>query len=112
MTDPQLSLTFDLPEAKRQAELGMDRASRAERVAIWKANAEGWIHSLPTGYLFTADDLVRAIGLPEPGAEKNNVVGAIFSAQAKRGVIYFCGTFRRSQRVIGHGNLQRIWEKR
>lgn len=108
----QLEMFFDRARALQEAVDGMEKASKAERVQVWKANAAEWLGQLHYGVEFTADDLVRAIGLPDSGVARNNVVGALFSAASKRGTIMFTGRFRKSERVIGHGNLQRVWRKR
>lgn len=104
-------LAFDAQAAKEAAETGMERASRAERVQEWKVRAEEWFEELPRWRAFTADDLVEEIGLPDEGVAKNNVVGAWFSSKSKAGTIRFAGRFAKSERIIGHGNLQRVWEK-
>lgn len=103
---------FDADAARRAAEEGMRRAENADRVAQWKSGALMWVMQRQYGDRFTADDLVRELGLPEPGAKTNNVVGAIFSKLSKQGVIVFTGQFKKSKRVIRHGNLQRVWERR
>jgi hypothetical protein len=105
--DEQLSLL--------EAEHGMERAREASRVQSWKRAADSWIRNLPRGVEFTADTMARAIGLPdELGSRErpNNVVGAYFSAKAKTGAIRWTGRYQRSQRIVGHGNLQRVWVKR
>jgi hypothetical protein len=104
--DGQLSLL--------EAERGMERARSADRVQLWKVAADGWLAALPGGAEFTADTLARAIGLPdELGSRErpNNVVGAYFSAKSKAGAIEWSGRWRRSARIVGHGNPQRVWVK-
>lgn len=100
---------FDAVEADTAAQHGMDKAERAERVQAWKEAADLWLESCLAGEELTADDLVRYVGLPDAGPARNNVVGAWFSAKAKAGRIEWTGTFRKSERVAGHGNLQRVW---
>lgn len=102
-------LDFDYLKAVWAGEVGMDDARRAARVQAWKDAADAWLELLPAGREFTADDLVRAIGLPDFGVARNNVVGAWTSAKSKAGRIVWTGTFRKSERVVGHGNLQRVW---
>lgn len=104
-------LAFDPVAAKAAADEGMGRASRADRVQEWKDAAEILFERIPGGATFTADDIVARIGLPDTGVARNNVVGAWFSSKSKAGAIRFTGRFRKSERVIGHGNLQRVWEK-
>jgi hypothetical protein len=108
MSQPTL---FDSLAAEIAAEKGKGQALEATRVQAWKLTAAMWLNETETGTEFTADDLIRDIGLPDQGVYRNNVVGAIFSAAARRGAIRFTGRFRRSERVIGHGNLQRVWVK-
>lgn len=105
----QIALFMDRARAVQEAIDGMERASRAERVQAWKQAAAAWFSLLTPGEEIVADDLIAAIGLPDQGVAKNNVVGAIFSAQSKSGRLRFSGRFQKSERVIGHGNLQRIW---
>lgn len=104
-------LAFDPVAAKTAAEEGMGRASRADRVQEWKAKADEMFERAPISAQFTADNIVARIGLPDEGVARNNVVGAWFSAKSKAGRIRFTGRFLKSERVIGHGNLQRVWEK-
>jgi len=100
---------FDYARAVMAGEVGMDDARRAKRVQQWKAAADAWLAGLPAGREFVADDLVRAIGLPDLGVARNNVVGAWTSAKSKLGTIVWTGAFRKSERVQGHGNLLRVW---
>ncbi len=105
-------LDFDAIAAGAERERGMDEAYRAERVQLWKAAAGRWLLELLPGTLFTADDLVAAIGLPDEGVARNNVVGAWIAAQSKLGLIVWTKQFRHSERVIGHRNLLRVWRVR
>lgn len=104
-------LAFDPVAAKAAADEGMARAARADRVQEWKDAAEILLERIPGGAQFTADDIVERIGLPDTGVARNNVVGAWFATKSRAGEIRFTGNFRKSGRVIGHGNLQRVWEK-
>lgn len=99
--------------AEQARDIAMANALRAARVAEWKVGAKRWIlQILDEGELFTADDLVEAVGLVDPSeGNGNNVVGAFIAAQARRGRIEWTGTFRKSERVQGHGNLQRVWRR-
>jgi len=100
---------FNAEEAARRADVGMSNAYRAARVAAWKTHASAWLDRQPSGREIVADDLVRVIGLPDIGPARNNVVGAWFSAQSKRGRIVFAQRLRKSERSERHGNLQRVW---
>lgn len=104
-------MTFDLAAAKVAAEEGMEQAYKAERVQAWKDSASAWFDALPSGFHFTADMLVSAVGLPDAGPARNNVVGAWFSSRSKTGLVTWTGRWSTSKRVVGHGNPQRIWEK-
>jgi hypothetical protein len=101
--------TFDSKEAQRLADEGMSNAMRAQRVTLWKEMANAWLASQPSGVEITADDLTRAVGLPDIGPARNNVVGAWFSGRAKAGKLVFAGRMRKSLRVERHGNVQRVW---
>lgn len=105
----QLQLEENPVAAQDAAAAGMVQALRAERVALWKARADEWLAARLPGVEFIADDVVRAIGLPDSGVARNNVVGAWTSAKSRQGAIVFTGKFRKSKRVIGHGNLLRVW---
>lgn len=106
--EPQL--TFDAEAAEAAAEVGMDAAATAERVQAWKRAADLWLGLGPAvGDEITADDLIAAVGLPDVGANRNNVVGAWFSAKAKGGALEFAGRYAKSERVVRHGNTQRVW---
>ena len=112
--DGQLSfddLRFNAEEALLRAEVGMDQADGAARVQLWKQAASGWLSAVERGREFKADDLVAVIGLPDHGVARNNVVGAWFGAQSKVGLIAWTGRFEHSERVVGHGNLQRVWRR-
>jgi hypothetical protein len=87
----------------------MDQADKAERVQLWRLRADEWLSWQTRGREIVADDLIRAIGLPDVGVYRNNSVGAWFGAQAKAGRLHFAGRTRKSKRVIGHGNPQRVW---
>jgi hypothetical protein len=104
---------FDSEAARDAAVEGMARAERAARVQRWKAAAVAWVRDLSTGTEFTADDMVAALGLPDPSAAPaaNNVIGAVFSSLSRANLVTFTGAFKTSERVIGHGNLQRIWRR-
>ena len=106
---------YDGERARLEGERGMQQASDAERVQDWKQTVGWWVRQLRPGTEFTADTLARAIGLPDElgsRARPNNSVGAQFSALSRAGTICWTGSYRRSERVVGHGNLQRVWMKR
>lgn len=107
----QKPVEFDTDAANAAGDEGMGRARRAERVQDWKMEAAQWISQCPRWSEFTADDLILAVGLPDEGVNRNNVVGALISSWSKAGHIEWTGAFRKSARVIRHGNPQRVWRK-
>lgn len=102
---------FDAEAARAAAEAGMDMAASANRVQNWKIAADNWLSSQAKGSTFIADDLVAAIGLPDPthGVARNNVVGAWISGKVKRGILEFNNKYRKSARPVRHANLFREW---
>ena len=105
------ALERDPEKAEEEAEAGMRKALAAERVEAWKADALYWLCGRPIGLEFTADDLVDAVGLPDVGTNRNNVIGAFMRAQSATGRIEFTGELRKSERVVRHGNLNRVWRR-
>jgi hypothetical protein len=102
--------SFDPPAAQELAEEGMEKARNAQRVVYWKYEGDMWLATLKPGTLITADDLTAAIGLPDIGPSRNNVVGAWFSGKSKKEELRFAGTFRPSERPERHRNFLRVWE--
>ena len=103
---PQL---FDRIEAQELRDKGMNLAIGADRVAIWKGKAESWISNKPTGFIFTSDDLTYAIGVPDEGQNRNNVVGAWFVRWAKLAKIAGTGNYVKGKRVSCHGAILKEW---
>jgi hypothetical protein len=101
--------SFDPDVAEQVGREGMDKALRAERVQAWKEDAERWLAAQQYGTEFVADDLVRVVGLPDVGPGRNNVVGAWINGKSRTGRIVFAGRHRKSERVVRHGNEQRVW---
>ena len=107
-------LAFDAIGAEVARQEGIDRADTAPRVQMWKVAADFWLAARPAGYELTADDLVEAIGLPDPparGQNRNNVVGAVIAAWSATRRIEWTGRWGSSTRVIGHRNPQRVWRR-
>lgn len=100
---------FNYESGREAAELGMARADAADRVKLWKKQALDWLMRQPIGAEIRADDLIAAIGVPDTGANRVNVVGAWFSAQSKLGYIKWTGRFTNSRRVTRHTGMQRVW---
>jgi hypothetical protein len=102
---------FDFMRGFEKAHNGMEQANTSPRIVDWALKARDFYKELPTGTEFSADDLTRKCGLPDSGPNRNNVVGAWFSALAKESRIRFTGRMRKSERVDRHVGLQRIWRK-
>lgn len=103
---------FDATMANRFKDEGQSRALDADRAWPWKEHAERVIYNLATtGLPFTADDVVAEVGLPDGtvGMNRNNGVGAIFSACAKRGWITPTGHYMKSRRRSNHSAVLAIW---
>ena len=91
------------PEAKKAA-LKAVRDARTDEE--WDRRAQQWVIDLGRGQMFTADDLVEAIGLP---VGSSNQVGAFFNYLAKHWMIRLNG-YTTSKRKSNHGRLIREWE--
>ena len=79
-------------EGKAAKDEGMSRALDA--AVEWREAAYAAINSLAsTRRPFTSEDVVAAVGLPAGGVRtnRNNAVGAVMSAAAKRGWIVKTG---------------------
>jgi len=63
-----------------------------------------------SGRDFTSEDVVERVGLPRgtPGTNRNNAVGALFSAAAREGLIVRAG-FRKATRPDLHARLLTVW---
>ena len=96
-----------------QLELGFDLKERGQLLALsatsdWNERALEWLRGAYGAY--TADDLIEAIGLPhEVASNRNNSVGAIFSAARKQGIIRRVG-WAQSRRKESHGRVIAQWE--
>lgn len=105
---------FDLAAGKDRRDTGQALALAVVADA-WRGGAEYWVHALPPGTLFTADDLVREVGLPH-GATKvngNNAVGALFASLARRQppVIRNTHTYQQSQRTHNRARVLAVWQR-
>ena len=95
---------FDAKLGEALKQVGMQRARDGSRE--WTRLAEVWVTGLRDGRHFTADDLVKAIGLPE----SRNVVGATLSGLARRRLIKQF-SHAKSQRADRHSGSQAVWER-
>lgn len=92
--------------SKPSGQTGIDAADRT-RDLEWAHRADHWLDACTDhGSVFTADDLIAAIGLPT-GSE--NQIGARFQAWRKAGYIRQAGVTT-STRRSNHGRLLRAWE--
>ena len=73
----------------------------------WWTEAGRFLHTLAPGALFTADDLVDLIGLPDGSP---NQVGACVRAWAAGDHINAHG-YTESKRPSNHGRVVRVWRK-
>lgn len=83
---------------------------RATDAAIdWHEQALAWIRRAPGE--FSADDLVAAVGLPNASASnRNNAVGAAFTAARRLGLIARSG-WTSSTRPESHGRVVAVWTR-
>jgi hypothetical protein len=101
---------FDLPSGERAKEAGQLAAGSSDRAWEWRQRALDAIYDLASaGMPFTADDVIAVTGLPDLGPNRNNAVGATFSAAAKRGWIVHTGAYRKSRRVLSHARAVAVW---
>lgn len=98
---------FDFIEGKYRAEAGMKDALESYKANDWKTDAWRWFMALSVGDTFSADDMIRAIGLPD--TTHNNLVGAWFNSLSKQRRIVFTGQTKKSHRVDRHAGDQRVW---
>lgn len=82
-----------------------------EAVPDWTHRARiGLAVLAATGEEFTAEDLTRLVGLPRPdgGTNRNNAVGAAFSAAARRREIRRVG-YRTASIARSHARVLAVW---
>jgi hypothetical protein len=97
---------MDLLESMRQRDLGMELV--LERYSDYRSKVRAAILWFAVdGQEFGADDVRVMVGDPPRGVS-TNLVGALFNAASKAGVIRIVG-YGTSARVVGHGNLTRRW---
>ena len=120
-----MSTLFDLPEpchtCGRPTEsgactwcagalTGLIAAERAmRRVSVdpeWSQRAAKWITGRRASAVFTADDLIEAVGLPTGSP---NQVGATIRAWAAAGIIRPDG-YAKAARKASHGRVLRMWQ--
>jgi hypothetical protein len=79
----------------------------------WKTEARRAIAALAAqGEPFTSDDLLAAVGLPDPEHEpnaRNNAVGSVFRWAAGEGLIETVGVTK-SRLPTRKGGIVRVWQ--
>jgi hypothetical protein len=98
--------------ARAEYDPGIVRKGRGQENAIsasdprWLSDAKQAILTLAAfGRPFTSEDVTERVGLPRgvTGTNKNNAVGAIMSAAARRNIIRKTGRHVLSKRASSHG---------
>jgi hypothetical protein len=103
---------FDSEESKRQRDQGMSNASRSTRGITWTQDAARWFMTMPIGTVFTPDDVIRNVGLPDDAAPNRcNAVGAWINGLARSRFIQWTGSHVKSQRVGRHAGENKEWIK-
>jgi len=77
--------------------------------ALWAVKSDIWFGAIETGFRFTAEDLINAIGTPST-AKDNNAVGAKIRSWSQSKKIV-CVGYKKSERSISHARVITIWEK-
>lgn len=104
------SSLFDLDAGADAKAAGQELAAGSDRAFAWRTRALDAVRDLAsTGLPFTADDVIAAVGLPDVGPNRNNAVGATFTAAARRGWIVKTGHYRQSRRVLAHARMIAVW---
>lgn len=102
-------MTTQLELGEALKEQGQARATDAAQE--WHDAATTWMFWLIPGTTFTADDLVLSVGLPNLSAmNKNNAVGAAFTAARRTGLIRRTG-WQQSTRPESHGRVVAVWTR-
>lgn len=100
-------LEYGAQEALRRRDVGM--AEVLDSDTEYRDRLLGCIEILAMhGDPFTADDARAMVGDP-PAHVHPNLAGAVFNAAARAGIIRFEGVYALSTRIVGHGNLLRVW---
>lgn len=89
---------------------GIDLALTAHKA--WQERFESTVTQLcKSGRPFTSEDVVSLVGLPNQsvGANKNNAVGAMMNALARRKVIRKTGSYVTSRRPSSHSAVLAQW---
>jgi len=103
------ALEFDFGEGKRLRDNGIAMAGSSRGVAEFNHAAGQFFFALKVGDTFTPDDLIRRVGLPDEGPNRNNAVGAWFLSLAKGGFIRWTGRVVKSERTDRHAGANKEW---
>jgi len=106
-----MSDEFNFGKAEDARDKGMAEAKLNRSTLTWQQDAGRWFMTLPEGTTFTMDDVIRAVGLPSEGANRNNVVGAWINGLARMKFISWTGRLVKSERVTRHAGEAKEWRK-
>jgi hypothetical protein len=110
VTEPQV--VFDIERARLLKAEGMAHVWVAQGNELWKEKANWFFEQLHFLEEFTADDVTAFAGLPNKGANRNNVIGSWFGALSRKGRIEDTGKRVKSERPARHRNGYNIvWRK-
>lgn len=107
-------LPFDGGQAKPDGEAGKKRGMQQaidHAEESWRDAFDREVRRLAhTGLPFTSEDVTAAVDLPRgrKGMNRNNAVGAMMNALAKRGVIRKHG-YTKSKVVSSHAAILAVW---
>jgi hypothetical protein len=103
MKPPEQFLLFDIAEGRRLADIGMERAAGTTGAKLWAFKATEVLDNYAIGKLFSADDIIGAIGLAnDVNPNNNNYVGPWFAKMKELGRIVEVGRIY-SKRATNHG---------
>lgn len=103
-------MQLDLFAAKQARDASMRRVIEGADLGYRTLLESALSHLAHGGDAFSADDVRWLAGEPPAGCN-HNLIGAVVNAAAKRGLIEFVD-YTHSARVVGHGNLIRLWRGR
>lgn len=92
---------------------GIAKALSKSGLNEWQDKVKAWTWARNAGARFTSEDIIEEFGLPtgQVGTNKNNAVGAIMNAIAKKGVIRNTGDYVKSSRPSSHSAVIAVWER-
>ena len=85
-------------------------AQALDAVPAWRMLAYRTVHRQPPGAVIKSEWLTDRIGKPrgKTGQHRNNAVGGVFSALARRGILQRVG-YEKGQLPVSHANLRSVW---